>query len=411
MQTIKLGHVLTDVAMGPFGSNLKAESFQTTGVPVIRGQNLNEFYVSNENLAYVSPEKAAELSRSLASPGEIIVTHRGTLGQVSMIPFCPRYPNYLVSQSQMRLKVDSELADPRFVTYWMRSRIGQHTLLSFAVQTGVPAIARPTSSLRDYPIALPSLTEQIAIADLLGSLDDKIAANNDVVQRANALSTAFVRIDFEESSRKPLKDLTSLISRGVTPQYDDSGGYTVLNQRCIRDSRVDVAPSRTMRSLPKNRIKILCKNDVLVNSTGQGTLGRIARWISPAPDTAVDTHVSIVRFNPDLADPAFAGTMLSTMERLVEDLAEGSTGQTELKRDLLGSLELSLPPLEKQRQVGQKIILLDDLCQARLEENIVLANTRDELLPLLMSGKITVKEAGQEAVAAGAHIPSQEGEA
>lgn len=295
--------------------------------------------------------------------------------------------------------------NPRWLFYLFQ------TLDLTGFNSGTAQASLNRNYISGFKVTAPSRPEQDRIVGVLGALDDKIAANNEVVQRAKTLSTAFVGIDFEDSSRTSLKDVTSLISRGVTPRYDDAGGYTVLNQKCIRDSRVNVALSRTMKSLPKSPEKILRKNDVLVNSTGQGTLGRIARWISPDPNVAVDTHVSIIRFNPDLTDPAFAGTILSTMERLVEDLAEGSTGQTELKRDLLGRLELNLPPLEKQRQVGQKITFLDEFCHARAEENTVLASTRDELLPLLMNGKITVREAKQEAAAAGASVPTEESEA
>lgn len=283
--------------------------------------------------------------------------------------------------------------------------------LAVSLMTGTSGRQRvDVRAFSETEVRIPHLETQRAISSILGSLDDKIAANNAVVQHANFLATSFVAARHGESSRVSLKALTTLISRGVTPRYDDAGGYVVLNQRCIRDSLVNVASSRTMKSLPKNREKVLRKDDVLVNSTGQGTLGRVARWISTAPDTSVDTHVSIVRFNSDLADPAYAGTVLSTMQRQVEDLAEGSTGQTELKRDLLGGLELNLPPLEKQREVGQQLRILDDLSRARLEENKALAKTRDELLPLLMSGKITVREAGQAAAAAGAQIPSEENE-
>lgn len=283
--------------------------------------------------------------------------------------------------------------------------------LAVSLMTGTSGRQRVDArAFSEAEVRIPSLEIQHAICSVLGSLDDKIAANLAVVQHANVLATSFVAARHGESSRVSLKALTTLISRGITPRYDDAGGYVVLNQRCIRDSRVNVAPSRTVKSLPKNREKVLRKDDVLVNSTGQGTLGRVARWISTAPDTSVDTHVSIVRFNSDLADPAFAGTVLSTMQRQVEDLAEGSTGQTELKRDLLGGLELNLPPLEKQREVGQQLRILDDLSRACLEENQALTKTRDELLPLLMSGKITVKEASQEAAAARAQISSKENE-
>lgn len=284
--------------------------------------------------------------------------------------------------------------------------------LSVSLMTGTSGRQRvDIDAFCAMEVAIPDLGTQHSIVTILGALDDKIAANLTAVQKTDALAIALVGMRSQDASQTPLSELTSQISRGVAPKYDDSGKFIVLNQKCIRDSQVDIARARLMKSLPKNPGKVLRQNDVLVNSTGQGTLGRIARWTSSERNTSVDSHVSIVRFDPEVADPAFAGTVLSTMEHLVEDLAEGSTGQTELKRDLLGSLELSLPPLDVQREVGQQIELLDELCRTRIEENLILAKTRDELLPLLMSGKITVKEAEQEATAAGAVIAGEENEA
>lgn len=298
-------------------------------------------------------------------------------------------------------------ANPKEGHFW-KGFLQNLGLRNFARGSGQPLLTQ--SDLKQISVNPPSTSIRVAISDILGSLDDKIAANLTAVQKTNALAIALVGMRSQDASQTPLSELTSQISRGVAPKYDDSGKYMVLNQKCIRDSQVDIARARLMKSLPKSPGKVLRQNDVLVNSTGQGTLGRIARWTSSEPDTSVDTHVSIVRFDPEVADPAFAGTVLSTMERLVEDLAEGSTGQTELKRDLLGSLELILPPLEVQREVGQQIELLDELCRTRIEENLILAKTRDELLPLLMSGKITVKEAEQEAAGAGAEVQSEENE-
>lgn len=328
----------------------------------------------------------------------IVIGRKGTVGSLT---YCanPCWPTDTAFYT-----TGSDLCDLRFGYYFLQTL----PLTEMNTDSAVPGLNRGEAEA--LPVRIPDLGKQEQISSVLGSLDDKIATNLAVVQHANALATSFVAARSGELSRASLKELTTLVSRGITPRYDDTGGYMVLNQRCIRDSQVNTALSRTMKSLPKNREKVLRQHDVLINSTGQGTLGRIARWISTAPDTSVDTHVSIVRFNPDLADPAFAGTVLATMQRQVEDLAEGSTGQTELKRDLLAGLELNLPPLEKQREVGNQLRLLDDLCQARLEENQVLAKTRDELLPLLMSGKITVKEASQEAAAAGAPIPGEENE-
>lgn len=410
MQTIKLGRILTDVAMGPFGSNLKAEIFQPTGVPVIRGQNLNEFYVSNEKLAYVSPEKAAGLSRSLASPGEIVVTHRGTLGQVSMIPFLPKYPTYLVSQSQMRLAVDRELADPRFVTYWMRSRVGQHLLLSFAVQTGVPAIARPTSSLRDYPIALPELGKQRAIADLLGSLDNKIATNNHILgiidetiqslwKHAVRARAAYTRLDdvIEINPRTPLPK--GALARKVEMKNLPEAGFSIsewAEHEVKGGSRYRNGDTLLARITP-------CFEN--------GKCGFVDFLETDAVGTG-STEFIVMRPHPDIPPAApYAVARSADFRAFATQTMTGTSGRQRVQARDLEAYETIWPNGEQLSNFGSRTTPLLNFAGELRNESQVLAETRDELLPLLMSGKISVREAEQEATSAGADIACEESEA
>ncbi|ALA68346.1 hypothetical protein CLAC_00375 [Corynebacterium lactis RW2-5] len=243
-------------------------------------------------------------------------------------------------------------------------------------------------------IPLPPLSQQDAIAEVLGALDDKIAANQRVLQLANELIQNKVLKASLGSVFVPLREVTTSIVRGVAPKYSEEGCY-VVNQKCIRDQSVSLTGARQLSNFPRNESKILKISDVLVNSTGMGTLGRAARWTNPLEHCTADSHVSIVRFSADKVDPDFAGALLVSREPMIEDLAEGSTGQTELRRDLLGSLELPLPDIEIQRKVGDLIRTLDESNNALTQENQVLARTRDELLPLLMNGKISVAEANE----------------
>lgn len=79
------------IAMGPFGSNIKTENFVARGVPVIRGINLSKGKLYEEEYVYITEEKADELKSSNAFPGDLVFTHRGTLGQVGIIPFNSKY--------------------------------------------------------------------------------------------------------------------------------------------------------------------------------------------------------------------------------------------------------------------------------------------------------------------------------
>src|SRR5258708_11874866 len=155
---------------GPFGSNLVSNDYVAVGVPVIRGQNMGGRWVSGE-FAYVTEEKARTLEANLARPGDILFTQRGTLGQVSLVP-TGSYDRYLVSQSQMKLTVNGELADPLFLYYVFSTAEQQDYIRQHAIQTGVPHTN--LGILRQTPVPLPPLAEQRAIAAILVALDDKI---------------------------------------------------------------------------------------------------------------------------------------------------------------------------------------------------------------------------------------------
>jgi type I restriction enzyme S subunit len=163
---------------GPFGSNLVSRDYVPAGVPVIRGQNMSNRWVSGP-FAFVSESKAQSLEANLARPGDIIFTQRGTLGQVSLVPF-GTFDRYLVSQSQMKITVNREMADPLFLYYVFLTKEQQDYIRQNAIQTGVPHTN--LGILRSTRVPLPPLSEQRAIAQTLGALDDKIELN----ERMNA---------------------------------------------------------------------------------------------------------------------------------------------------------------------------------------------------------------------------------
>lgn len=182
-------------AMGPFGSKIKSENFVADGVPVIRGGNLVGGRLVESGFVFLTRDKATELSKSKAVPGDIVITHRGTLGQVAMIPRNAAYGEYIVSQSQLKLSFDESKVIPEYLAYWFRSSQGQHALMTFASQNGVPALAQPLTNLRQLDIELPTLDEQMAIAGTLGPLDEKIASNTKIQLLLDQMN----RADFERA--------------------------------------------------------------------------------------------------------------------------------------------------------------------------------------------------------------------
>lgn len=180
------------------------------------------------------------------------------------------------------------------------------------------------------------------------------------------------------SQRIPLKDITLMIKRGITPKYTDVKGIEVINQRCIRDSRINLELVR-LNDTDKRKIseeKYLQKYDVLVNSTGVGTLGRVAQYlISEKTKRTVDSHVTIVRPIKNI-DPIYFGYAIRNEEILIESLGEGSTGQTELSRHRLGEeIRINVPSSEEQKAIANILSSLDDKIEIN---NSIIANLEEQ---------------------------------
>ena len=176
----KLGNYILDIAAGPFGSNLKVECFVPTGFPIIDGANLKSFKVTDNISKFVTEEKARSLHRSIAHKNDVIVTISGNVGQISYIPEDSKYEEYLVSQRQFRVTFDTTRIYVPFLVYYFHTKEGQHKILSFANQTGVPALAQPLKNFKNIDVDFPDIVIQKKIANILESIDDKIENNKQI---------------------------------------------------------------------------------------------------------------------------------------------------------------------------------------------------------------------------------------
>ena len=222
---IKLADVIEDIAAGPFGSNLKVESFVSKGFPIIDGANLKGVKVTDDITKFVTNEKAYSLKRSIAGRGDVIVTISGTLGQIAYIPDDSLYGEYLVSQRQFRVTFDKNKVDPRFIVYYFHTTHGQKQILAFANYVGVPALSQPLDNFRKIEVDLPSLEAQQAIANALSVVEAKIDNNNAIATELEGMAKDlydywFVQFDFPDENGKP---------------YKSSGGKMVWNEELKRE--------------------------------------------------------------------------------------------------------------------------------------------------------------------------------
>ncbi|HCM9149052.1 TPA: restriction endonuclease subunit S [Enterobacter roggenkampii] len=152
---VKTEELTSKIGMGPFGSNIKVSTFVDEGIPIISGQHLKESILNDGENNFVTLEHADKLKSSNVFSEDIIFTHAGSIGQVSIIPEFSEYDRYVISQRQFFLRADKKLISPYYLLYFFRSRTGQHLLLSNASQVGVPSIARPSSHLKNIELVAP----------------------------------------------------------------------------------------------------------------------------------------------------------------------------------------------------------------------------------------------------------------
>ena len=271
------------------------------------------------------------------------------------------------------------------------------------------ATVRHTAPKRicDCNVLVPdTVEEQQQVAFVLSAYDDLIATNQ---RRIALLEDAarrlyrewFVHLRFPGHESVPVKDgvpegwrktpiaeQTSFLNRGIAPKYDDAAKGRVINQKCIRDGRISMEPARR-QSKDVKPDRLVQMGDVLINSTGAGTLGRVAQVRAPIDDCTVDTHVTIAR-PIDEGSWTYFGQALLNLEPVFSEMGKGATNQLELSRSDIGAVEIWLPPqhlhAEFERLVGPMLVQAEQLSVA----NLSLEKARDLLLPKLMSGQLDV---------------------
>lgn len=395
------------------------------GIPLITAKVVKGGRIETPDEFIAVNDYAAWMRRGIPKAGDVVITTEAPLGEVAQLGT----ERVALAQRLIALRGKTGLLDNGFLKFLMQGEDVQEQLRARASGTTVLGIKQ--SELRKVLLKLPRLSEQRAIAHILGTLDDKIELNRRMNETLEAMARALFKswfVDFDPVRAKaegrdpgfpkpladlfparlvdseigeipegwdvrPLRDLAEYLSRGIGPAYIESGGVCVLNQKCIRDQHIDFSKARRHDQSKKPADgRLLRRLDVLVNSTGVGTLGRAAQlWHLPEP-AIVDSHVTVVRAAQGV-DPWFLGIGVTGREAEIEALGEGSTGQTELSRIRLGDLTCLAPPKEVQKQFGFTASqLLERMSNGQQECNTAAA-IRDALLPKLISGELRVQDA------------------
>lgn len=379
------------------GIHPKVTDYVKSGVPFIMANNLVNGKVDYRNCAFITEKQAGTLKKGFAHPGDVLLTHKATIGRTAIVG--NEYKTIILTPQVTYYRVKRGISN-LYLKYYFDSNEFQQTLANWAGAGSTRAYLGITAQ-RKLPVVLPPLEIQTKIAESCRILDNKIELNDKInenlLQQALAIYKAwfcdYVLSDgvLPESWHITTIDaLSSLVTRGIAPKYDDSSNQIVLNQKCIRDHTIDVSLAR--RHLPKKiNEKWISKGDLLINSTGTGTLGRVAQVWFDANNMTVDSHVTIVRPKAPIFQ-SYIGFWGLSHESEIEAQHTGSTGQTELPRDRVKAMELPFPDEDTLSKFNELVIPMTDAVVSNQKENARLSQLRDTLLPKLMSGELDVSE-------------------
>ena len=357
---------------------------------VLEGRVLNHERVPNSNLK-------GQFKKTFQRDDILYSEIRPQNRRFAYVDFSPI--DYIASTKLMVIRAKKDVVSPKYLYYFLKnsSTVAELQLLAETRSGTFPQIT--FSEVANLTIPVPSLAVQEVIVQTIQCLEDKITCNEQIndnlmQQAVTIFKSWFVEyspfdgIEPKEWETVNLEKITSLISRGIAPKYSDNSDQIVINQKCIRNHMIDLSQARTHTPKVINE-KWLRFGDLLINSTGDGTLGRAAQvWFQPQNIT-VDSHVTVVR--PAKENLIFYIGLWGVLhEREIESLHTGSTGQTELPKERVKALELHLPDNGTLDRFNTLIAPMAAAIVSKQNENNKLATLRDALLPKLMSGEIDV---------------------
>ena len=394
---------LNDICSSIYDGDHNAPPKSDTGVPFVTISNIdaadgsidfsNTAHVPNSYFESLKPERRPR-------PGDVLYSVVGSFG----IPSLVKDQKPFVFQRHVAILRPNDRIEPEYLYYSMKSRNFYHWADSVAIGAAQRTVT--LGQLREKTIALPPLPVQRRIAGVLSAYDKLIENNRRQIKLLEEAAQRlykewFVDLRFPGHETTPIHNgipegwkrttvgqSSSLVSRGVTPAYVDDSNELVLGQRCVRNNLVDLSFARHHKPKKPNE-KWLEKWDVLINSTGTGSLGRTAQFWLDNNNVVADSHITIIRAQQrEVA--AYLGQWAFSNEAMLEALHTGSTGQTELPRDRVANCHVLIPDNDLLDLFYTLIEPMTMRIVAAQQQIVAAREARDRLLLKLMSGEIEV---------------------
>lgn len=395
MSTRPLRSVLEEgggsIKTGPFGTVLSAAEYSDDGVPLI---SVGEIGYGEIRLRSTTPrignETLSRLPDYLLQAGDIVVGRKGGVDRSALIRDAEA--GWFLGSDGIRVRFGPNV-DAAFMAYYLLTPNVREWLLRHAGGSTLKSLNEPT--LGAVPVRAPQIGEQRAIAEVLGALDDKIAANAQMHEIADELATALWRriSSMSETSHLTYAQVAEIGGGGTPSTREPSFWGGNVRWASPTDITALDAPylDRTSKGLTAEGLAA-CSSALYparsVLMTSRATIGSFAMAMEP---TAVNQGFIVARAR----EPLGTWWLFHEMRSRVADYVSHANGATflELPRGRFKGLEVRWPGDEALTKFDAQAQPLHARAYSAMVENRKLAELRDALLPELMSGRLRVKDA------------------
>ena len=370
------------MSTGPFGSSISSKYFTKEGVPVIRGGNLSnkhQIQFIDEGFVYVSKEKSKEFTRSIVSAGDLIFTCWGTINQIGLIPEKSNYPYYIISNKQMKLSLNTNLAEPYYVYTLFSSHKIQHKIKAESIGSTIPGFN--LGQLKAIKLLLPPFKEQQKIAKILTTWDKAINTTERLI----------------ENSKQQKKALMQQLLTGKKRLLDESGkrfedewrggkladfskikkGKALSKKNIIEGSYPVIAGGK---SSPYSHNDFTHENVITVSASG-AYAGYVAFFDYKI--WASDCSVVEPKTNSDIK---FLYYWLRSQQQRIYNLQSGGAQPHVYPKDLEG-MKINLPPLEEQQKIAAVLTNASREIELLEQQLADLQQEKKALMQQLLTGK------------------------
>lgn len=392
-RTYKLEDLLKAIFSGGTPSTTHPEYWNGEFLWLSSGET-NQPYISKTEKT-ITQEGINQSSTRFAPPGAVVMASAGqgkTRGQTSFLKI-----GVYINQSIIAMVPDETQLLAKYLYYNLQFRYDE---LRSSSDSSSTRGSITTELLKTLKITIPDLPTQEKIASILSAYDDAIENNNKRIKILEKMAENLYRewfvcmrfpghetAEYENGlpkgwKRTTVEDLSSVLKRGISPEYSEVGSSRVINQKCIRSSIMDIMESR-FQIKEFNQELNLIDGDTVICSTGTGTLGRVGQIFGNYPNTTFDSHITMVRAKKGIGQEYLYHT-LKNLQPWFMSMGIGSTNQQELYRSTIKNAKVVFPSADLAKQFEHISRSFHQEITFLLDQTSVLRKQREMLLPRLM---------------------------